>query len=178
MSRTLLAERLRTLERQGVISRRPGASGRGGRYQLTDAGRELAEVCLALGTWGARWIDISAADRDPFIILWAWKQYLERDRLPSRRIVVRFVLTDRPHDRFWFVLSRDEVALCVKPPGPEDDLVVTTDNDTLLGVHLGRLEMGEAERAGRWHTEGAPELVSAFPSWGGLSMFAGVGRAS
>ncbi|SRR5258708_5897034 len=173
MSRTLLADRLRALERQGVVTRRP-ASGRAGRYRLTAAGRELADVILALGTWGARWLDLTVADRDPFIVLWAWKQYLERERLPRQRVVVRFVITDRPEDRFWLVLSRDDVALSVRPPGPSDDLVVTTDNDTLIRVHMGRLDLHEAERGGRWRTEGAPELVSAFPSWGGLSHFAGV----
>jgi DNA-binding HxlR family transcriptional regulator len=180
MSRTLLAERLRTLERQGVVSRRPAASGRGGRYNLTPAGRELADVILALGTWSARWLDITAADRDPFIVLWAWKQYLERERLPRDRVVVRFVLTDRPRERFWLVLSRDEVALTVASPGRREDLVVTTDSETLLSVHMGRQELGEAERDGRWRIDGAPELVSAFPSWGGLSHFAGIapGRAS
>jgi DNA-binding HxlR family transcriptional regulator len=174
MSRTLLAERLRALQRQGVVTRPPGGSARGGRYQLTEAGRELADVCLALGTWGARWLDLTAADNDPFIVLWAWKQYVERDRLPGRRVIVRFVLTDRPDDHFWLLLSRDEVVLSVRPPRLAADLVVTTDNDTLLSVHMGRLNLRDAERLGRWRTEGSAELVSAFPSWGGLSHFAGV----
>src|SRR2546423_7628403 len=39
MSRTLLATRLRELERQGIVSREPAPSGRGGRYRLTDAGQ-------------------------------------------------------------------------------------------------------------------------------------------
>ncbi len=175
MSRTLLAERLRTLERSGILHRRPAESGKGGRYALTDAGRELADVCLALGAWSARWLDITGGDSDPFGVLWTWKHYVQRDRLPQRRVVVRFVLTDRPRDQFWLLLGADEVELRVKPhPTLADDLVVTTDSDTLTRVHMGRLDLDEAQRGERWRTEGSPELVRAFPSWGGLNPFADV----
>jgi DNA-binding HxlR family transcriptional regulator len=177
MSRTLLAERLRTLQRQGVVSRQVAPSGRGGRYHLTASGRELAEVCLALGTWGARWLPVSADDSDPFIVLWAWKQYVRYDRLPPERVVVRFALTDRPRDRFWLLLSRDQVELRIKPPRLPEDVVVTTDSETLVQVHMGRLDMQEAERRGVWRTEGPPELTSAFPTWGGLSYYADVAPA-
>jgi DNA-binding HxlR family transcriptional regulator len=174
MSRSLLAERLRTLERQGVVAREPGPGGRGGRYQLTQAGRELAEVCVALGTWGARWVEVTPADRDPLVVLWAWKTFVRRDRLPGRRVVVRFALVDRPRDCFWLLLARDEVEVCVRPPGLDQDLVVTTDCDTLMQVHMGRLDAREAQRSGTWRVEGPADLVAAFPTWGGLSHFAGV----
>jgi DNA-binding HxlR family transcriptional regulator len=174
MSRTLLADRLRTLQRQGVVSHRRSPSGRGGRYVLTPAGRELADVCLALGTWGARWLEVTPVDRDPFIVLWAWKRFVAMDRLPPQRVVVRIALTDRPRDRFWLLLSREAVELCVRPPGLDEDLVVTTDTETLVRVHMGRLALREAERTGCWRIEGPPDLVRAFPSWGGLSHFSDV----
>jgi len=177
MSRTLLADRLRTLERQGIVTHQRSASGRGGRYHLTPAGRELADVCLALGEWGARWLEVTPVDHDPFVVLWAWKRLVAVDRLPAHRVVVRFALTDRPRDRFWLLLARDGVELCVRPPGLDEDLVVTTDTETLVRVHMGRLELREAERRELWRTEGTPELVRAFPTWGGLSEFAGIAPA-
>jgi DNA-binding HxlR family transcriptional regulator len=179
MSRTLLAERLRTLERLGIVAHRTNPSGRGGRYHLTLAGQELADVCLALGSWGARWLDVTAAtDRDPFIVLWAWKRYVQRDRLPRRRVVVRFELSDRPRERLWLLLSRDEVELRARPPGLDEDLRVTTDSETLIRVHMGRLDLREAERGGRWRLDGPADLVRAFPTWGGLSYFASVAPAN
>src|SRR5213594_2164286 len=66
----------------------------------------------------------------------------------------------------------------MKPPGIEEDLLVTTDCDTLRRVHMGRLSMREAERMGLWVLEGPPDLVRAFPSWGGLSHFADVAPAA
>src|SRR5262245_39376603 len=59
LPRSVLSQRLRRLEACGVVTRTPG---RGGPvYQLTEAGRELGEVCLALGAWGARWREVLPA---------------------------------------------------------------------------------------------------------------------
>src|SRR5260221_14754238 len=55
MSSALLAQRLRTLEANGVIVRERVAGGRGHRYCLTEAGREFRSVIDGLGTWGQRW---------------------------------------------------------------------------------------------------------------------------
>lgn len=174
MSRTLLAGRLRSLERDGIIERRPNPAGRGSHYYLTAAGQELAKVCLDLGTWAARWLDVTPRDMDPYVVLWAWKKFVNLARLPHRKIVIRFELTDRPNEKFWLVLSRREAEICIKFPGFEEDLVVRTDCETLTLVHMGRLSLGEATRLGHWQMDGLPSLVRAFPSWGGLSYFSKV----
>jgi hypothetical protein len=107
-------------------------------------------------------------------VLWAWKRFLHLDRPPARRVVVRLVLTDLPREHFWLLLSRAEVEICNRHPGLDEDLVVTTDSDTLVRVHMGRLDPREAERLGVWQVEGSADLVRAFPTWGGLSHFADV----
>src|ERR687893_1835348 len=55
ISRNLLTERLRDLERDGVVARRelPAPVARLV-YELTDAGRELADAMVPLIRWGAR----------------------------------------------------------------------------------------------------------------------------
>jgi len=173
MSRSLLAQRLRSLERAGVIVSEPIPGRRGRHYYLTPAGLELADVCLALGTWGARWLELAPEDFDPAIVLWAWRKDLRVSRLPKRRVVVRFDLTDRPKERYWLVADHRDVELCIKDPGFGEDLVVTTTAATLTRVHMG-LSMDEATRAGNWRMEGTRDLVRAFPSWGGVSRFAKV----
>src|SRR5690349_7400513 len=52
MSRTLLATRLRELERAGVVERRPADGRRSHTYHLTPAGEELKPIVLGLGEWG------------------------------------------------------------------------------------------------------------------------------
>ena len=54
-SPNVLAQRLRELERDGIVAKRrlpPPAAAQV--YELTDWGRELEDVALALGRWGAR----------------------------------------------------------------------------------------------------------------------------
>jgi hypothetical protein len=97
------------------------------------------------------------------------------DRLPQPRVVIRFELKDRAKERFWLLLHKPEAELCVKHPGYDEDLVITTDSKTLTLVHLGRLPVHEAERAGSWRIDGPAPLVRKLPSWGGFySRFAGV----
>jgi DNA-binding HxlR family transcriptional regulator len=51
ISRSLLVQRLKHLERKGVITTWPSRTGRGNEYQLTPAGKDLDEVVMALGRW-------------------------------------------------------------------------------------------------------------------------------
>jgi DNA-binding HxlR family transcriptional regulator len=60
LSRTVLTQRLKQLERLGIVESAPKAQGRGHRYQLTSSGHDLFRVCETLGEWGARWLDIVA----------------------------------------------------------------------------------------------------------------------
>ena len=177
ISSTLLAQRLRSLERDRVVERVAAPSGRGSHYYLTPSGQELAEVILQLGTWGARWLELGPRDYDPGVVLWAWAKFLDPERLPAHRIVVRFDLGDRPMEQYWMLIDRPESEVCVKHPGFDEDLVVTTDSITLTDVHRGRIAFDRARAAGRIRIDGISELAEAFPSWGGLSYFAGVAPA-
>jgi len=129
---------------------------------------------MALGTWGARWLELAPEDYDPAIVLWTWKKRIVVSKLPKHRVVVRFDLVDRPKERFWLVLDRREVELCIKHPGFDEDLVVTTNSETLTRVHMGHLPMEEARRRGDWKVDGPHDLARAFATWGGISPFANV----
>src|SRR6266699_2760748 len=47
----LLTKRLNTLERNGVVARQRGPSGRGRTYRLTEQGQDLRAVCEAAFCW-------------------------------------------------------------------------------------------------------------------------------
>jgi len=177
MSSTLLSHRLRSLERDGVIERHPAPSGRGSRYYLTPAGQELVDVILNMGAWGARWLDLGPRDYEPGMVLWGWAKFMDQDKLPPRRVVVRFDLIDRPREHFWMLVDRPESEVCVKHPGLDEDLVVTSDSVTLTEVHRGRMALGAAIASGRMRIDGPSALAKAFPTWGGLSYYAGVAPA-
>jgi hypothetical protein len=72
MSRTLLAERLRRLEKTGVLERRGASRGKPTEYRLTAAGRELQRIIDLFAEWGARWAfgPPRPSELDPIILLW------------------------------------------------------------------------------------------------------------
>ena len=106
LSRTLLSQRLKQLERLGVVESAPKPDGRGHHYELTSAGHDLFKVCQSLGEWGARWLEIAPENLDPFVALWSMCNALHRDRLPDRRVVIRFdFLACRPSTLLRTALS-------------------------------------------------------------------------
>lgn len=169
ISRSLLAQRLRELERHGLLERRAQAGRRGHRYALTAAGSELADVCDALGRWGSRWLEVAPKELDPGIVLWAVAKCMDRSRLPGTRVIVRFDVTRHP--RFWLVVQQPEPELCRSHPGGDDDLIVTTDAETLARWHMGEFTLSHAIANGTMRIAGTPRLVRALKSWGGQTPF-------
>ena len=175
ISRTLLVQRLKELERFGIIERVPNPAGRGFLYEPTRAGLEFWDVCEALGTWGARWLEVAPEHLDPYVVLWSMCNSLDRDRLPSERVVVRFDFPDRPRpNRFWLLFERGSGEVCVKHPGIDEDLYVTADSEAFASWHMGREPWSRMVGSGRIRLEGPRALVRAFPTWNRLSHFAGV----
>src|SRR5262245_61259582 len=97
ISRALLARRLRELEAAGVISSRPRPAGRGREYHLTPAGEEFREAIECLGAWGQRWtVRVDPRNLDAGFLMWNMRRRVAVDRLPSRRLVLRFDFTGLP----------------------------------------------------------------------------------
>lgn len=177
ISKTLLTQRLRELERVGVVERTEQPKGRGSRYLLTDAGKDLWDVVETMGVWGARWLEVVPEHLDPGVALWSFcENSLRTDRLPDRRVVVRLEFPDQParHRRFWLVLDAGTGEVCVKDPGFEEDLWVQADSDAFVLWHMGRLSWAEAVREGRISVWGPTALARAFPTWNARSHFAGI----
>ena len=57
IAKNVLSARLRKLVAEGILKRQPSKEdGREIEYRLTDKGRDLMPVLLALAQWGERWI--------------------------------------------------------------------------------------------------------------------------
>lgn len=173
LSRTMLTQRLKHLEHLGIVESAPKAQGRGHRYELTGSGQDLFTVCEALGEWGARWLEIAPEHLDPFVALWSMCNAFRRDRLPERRIVVRFEFTGfRPHERYWLLIEHGETEICKAYPGLDEDLYVTADAEAFVKWHAGQLSWAAATRSLRIRLDGPSWLIRAFPGWNARSMFA------
>jgi hypothetical protein len=176
-----LSERLKQLERLGVVTSAPKPDGHGHHYQLTSAGHDLFKVCVSLGEWGARWLEIAPENLDPFVALWSMCNALRRDRLPDRRVVIRFdfMRTGRSRgERYWLLIELGDTEICKTNPGLDEDLYVTADAEAFVKWHAGQISWAEATREGRIQLDGQPSLVRAFPTWNARSMFAHIKPAT
>jgi len=173
LSRTLLSGRLKQLERLGVVESAPKPDGRGSTYKLTPSGYELFQVCESLGTWGARWLEIAPEHLDPFVALWSMCNALRRDRLPRRRVVIRFDFTGGARrERYWLVIEHGETEICKEYPGVDEELFITADSEAFIKWHAGHISWASAVGDGRIQLDGPSQLVRAFPTWNARSSFA------
>jgi len=175
--RTLLASRLRELERSGVVARTAQPGRRGSFYRLTEAGEALRPVMFVLGSWGERWMELAPEHLDPGVVLDSWRRwYLDEEALPPTRVVVRFDFPDRTRksNQLWMIFDGPRTEVCRTFPGYAEDVIVTVDSRTLAEWHLGRADWNEAVRAGRITVAGAPRLARALPTWNRRSGWARV----
>jgi DNA-binding HxlR family transcriptional regulator len=177
ISRSVLAERLRRLERSGVVQRNVDHNGRTAGYFLTPEGRELDHVVQVLGDWAARWVlrDPQPLELDPDLVMLWISRHINVDRLPPSRVVVEFALSGCAR-RYWLVLQPDEVSLCLRHPGFDPDLVFSADLETLYRVYMGRVLLTEALQMQTVRIDGPPSLVRQAPRWFAWSSFAPAAR--
>jgi DNA-binding HxlR family transcriptional regulator len=167
MSRTLLAERLRRLEQMRVLERRATSRGRPTEYRLTAAGRELQQIIDQFGEWGARWAfgPPRPNELDPITLLWWMRRRVAADRISRPRVVIQFDFRRAPQQSYWLLIEPNDVSVCLKDPGFDVDVIVTSDVMTFYQVWLGRLSLVNAVRRKLVHLDGAPTDIRAFPNW-------------
>jgi DNA-binding HxlR family transcriptional regulator len=176
LSRALLARRLRQLQAAGVIE----SNGRD--YSLTRSGEELGEIVVRLGEWGQRWTQpVQRARLDPRLLMWDMRRRIALERLPEKRVVVRFEFRGVPAaprlpKAFWLVMEKPEVDLCIIDPGHEPDVFVDADLASFSRVWLGAVPIRQAIRDGDIRVGGERQLARDFPSWLLLSTLAPVPR--
>jgi DNA-binding HxlR family transcriptional regulator len=132
----VLSLRLRQMERDGVVTRRllpPPAPAQV--YELTEHGRELVPIMLALGRWGATTMGERSPDqtiRGEWLAL-ALNAFFDADAAQGLTATVALVLDGAP-----FTLRVEDGRLDVTPGanGPAD-LAITTDPELLLQFLAG-----------------------------------------
>jgi DNA-binding HxlR family transcriptional regulator len=167
ISRTLLAKRLKQLEHRGVIELVPATGGRGHEYHLTDAGRDLEPVLMALGEWTVRWQFAEPVERDvdPITLTWWMHRRVDTANLPEGRVVIQFDYRDERRTLLWLMFEEREPSMCTSHPGFEPDLCVTTDSVSMMRVFSGIEDLADARADGKVRLEGRRELTTQFASW-------------
>jgi DNA-binding HxlR family transcriptional regulator len=182
MSPALLSRRLKELEHANIVERRPDAKGRGARYYLTPAGRELFPVLDSMGNWAQKWLRreiVQDANLDPDVLMWELRQnFVTRgDPIDGRRVAC-FQLDGVPASRrfYWLVFEGEEVDICAQDPGHPVDIWISASMKTLIQVWLGHDSLTRALADGRLRLDGSRQEIAAFRTWFALSHFAKEGQ--
>lgn len=180
ISRGLLAERLRRLQRMGLLEKVDLQDGRQRTaYYPTEAGRDLQGVIESLLLWGTQWAfeEPAEEDLDPVLLMWWLRNGVLAERLPAHRVVVRFDFTGAREERFWLVLTKEDISVCLTDPGFELNVLVTADLSAFYQIWLGRLTFTDALGDGLVEIDAIPALAEALPTWFAYSLAAPAVRA-
>ncbi|MDQ3148223.1 MAG: helix-turn-helix transcriptional regulator [Actinomycetota bacterium] len=167
ISRSLLVQRLRHLERKGVVELGPSPTGKGSEYHLTAAGKDLEGVVDVLGRWAVEWLleDLRPHEVEPVTLTWWMHRRIDEEKLPPGRVVIEFDHTAPTRQTIWMVLDRGEASVCVQHPGFEPDVLVTTTTPALAEVFQGYATWSGAVSSEAIRIDGPPGLVRSFPRW-------------
>ncbi|WP_354699473.1 hypothetical protein DSM112329_05190 [Paraconexibacter sp. AEG42_29] len=165
VSADVLSQRLRELERAGIVARRTLAPPAASKvYELTPWGRDLEDVVLALGRFGAQ------APDSPDGVGTSFDAHLLSMRTLFSPLRARdFALTVDLHlDGQHFRTSvSDQVYSLERGDSDAPDVVITADPGVLLDVVHGRAELDDALAAGTIAVEGdckqARHYLTLFP---------------
>ncbi|MFT4628632.1 MAG: DNA-binding HxlR family transcriptional regulator [Myxococcota bacterium] len=141
LTTNLLAARLRTLSDDGIVARCTLPPPGGAAWRLTPLGERLEPVVLALGSFGAHWLDRPAAG-DRFDARWALLSLRHRYR-PGPPGRVEVWVADRP---FALVFGPDGLR-STDGPLPGADAVLRLDAATFPAVFV-HLELPQAGLTG------------------------------
>jgi DNA-binding HxlR family transcriptional regulator len=175
ISASMLTQRLRHLQRAGIVSSKPVPRGTARKYEVTPAGRELEPLIESLAVWGQHWArDMRGDDLDPAFLLWSMHMRLDTAGMPPGRTVLGFEFTGAPCEprRFWLVHENGSVDMCLKDPGYDVDVLVRSDLRLFIEAWRGIRDLRAEIRANRVKLAGRPAATRQLSRWLRLSSLA------
>jgi DNA-binding HxlR family transcriptional regulator len=179
LSATLLKQRLETLQHAGIVARHAAPDRSGPEYELTASGKELKPVVSSFGEWGQRWArDMRPQDLDPGWLIWSIHRRLNTESMPDGRTVIEVEFVDAPakQRRFWLVHMKGKVDVCLKDPGYDTTVRLSTRVRTLAEVWRGIRSIKDELRAGSIQLDASADHRREFPQWLLLSVYAPIKR--
>jgi DNA-binding HxlR family transcriptional regulator/putative sterol carrier protein len=160
-SPNVLYERLRELERAGIVRRRKLPPPAGSRvYELTDWGLQLEEVVISLGRWAARSPaplgDAPIASADSVVL--ALRGLFDPAAAHGLRAGYELRFGE---DRFRIAVADDEIEVA-RGEAHRADATIDTDPGTLDAVLWGGRSLADAQRSGKLTIEGDEAAVERF----------------
>lgn len=179
ISPTVLTRRLKELEENGVVTKRPISGQRGYEYHLTPAGKELAPVVESLAVWGMRWArdELRDDEMDVAFLMFDIERNIATRELPGGETVLCFQFSDLDDFKTWWVVcDGDNRDLCYQDPGKDVTAYVTSTARDLVGVWMGDIPIRDALDDERVVVLGDKLVCQRFRKWFPLSSAASVPR--
>lgn len=170
LSRTLLGQRLREMQDNGLVRRRflppPAASWV---YELTERGRGLHEAVEALARWGVETLGPPGSERHspPLWVLMSVAVLARGSTAGSDAAGAHDVVVDGERHHLAFERGRP---FARQGPHPAAESVITASGDTLYDLAAGRLDLPHALDSDAFRIEGDEEaavraLDALCPRW-------------
>jgi DNA-binding HxlR family transcriptional regulator len=143
----LLAERLRELEKAGLVRRQeappPVATTL---FELTERGRELRQVLDALGRWGSPLVSRPIADEDfrSHWLVFPLETHLVDHSPDDAPVTIEL----RTGEHAMVVETKEGVVAVRSGASPNPDAVITGSPSQVLGLMLNRLDLATAKERG------------------------------
>ena len=168
LSRSLLASRLRYLERLGIIERLDPCQGdRRSKhfYALTEVGWGLMPVLKALGDWGMQFRADSDDLSDMAVRLHRMRESIDRSSLPNGRISIQFLFSNSKQHSAWLRVDRAGTRACLGIWEGEPNLIVRSTPATLSDLYWGRRTCRDAIANRDITFEGPEKYARGFSGW-------------
>ncbi len=174
ISPSLLRNRLRFLEEQGVIFRKKSTSGNRYEYHLTPAGKSLAPVLTEMGKWGMRWSSDCMTDKQNTAsgVVRDIAGGINVDELPSGNTVIQLHFDEGAEQATGYIHVQDgNVRICDTDLGFDTDVLIRSTIQTMTRVWYGELDINAAIEAGQIRVDAAPVYTRHIGRWLGISSF-------
>jgi DNA-binding HxlR family transcriptional regulator len=168
ISPTVLTTRLKELEANGVIAKRPVSGRRGHEYRLTPAGRELSALIETYAVWGMRWArdKMEQDDLDITCLMFDMQRGIDTSAFPDGETVLQFTFPDLDQfGRWWLVCSGQEIDLCYEDPGKDVNCYVTSTSKMLIEAWMGDVPLSAVLRSDQFQIVGDTLVRRSFAKW-------------
>ncbi|HMQ54361.1 MAG TPA: winged helix-turn-helix transcriptional regulator [Anaerolineae bacterium] len=169
ISTNLLAERLKSLEREGLLCRRVLPPPAGSTvYELSPLGQGLEKSLLELGKWGSQFVPPSAGEA-ALLNVGSYALTLKTFFRPERAQGVNETYELRIDREVLHVEIKGKRIQVEQGEAGKADAVFQTDIASYLALLTGQLQPDEAMAKGLIRVEGDPAALSRFLDLCGLS---------
>lgn len=174
ISPSLLRNRLRFLEGQGLVLRKKSASGNRYEYYLTPSGKALAPVLTEMGKWGMHWASDCMTDKQNTAsgLIRDFAGAIKVDELPSCDTVIRFNLADVDESPIRHIhVQNGKTQVCETDLGFDVDVYIDSTLAVMTRVWYGEIDMNTAIENDQIKVKAPPVYSRRIKRWLGISSF-------